>query len=56
MYIHSILYNKLLVLRMELFILITKSFKVRSVCRQLNSHVSYDIQSVMIFRFCCHIL
>lgn len=56
MYIHSILYHRLLVWRMELFILIIVSFKVRSVCRQLNSHVSYDIQSVTIFRYCCRIL
>jgi hypothetical protein len=34
---------------------LTKPFKFRSACRQLNSHVGCDFEPVMIFRFFCRI-
>jgi len=46
--IHSILPHGLLVGRMVFFTCVTKSFKVGSDCRQLDSHVGCDIQSVTI--------
>jgi DNA-binding XRE family transcriptional regulator len=53
--IHSILPHRLLVWRMVLFACLRKSFKFRSDCRQMNTHVGCHVQSVTIFRFCCRI-
>ena len=51
--IHSTIPHRLLGWRVELFVCLTKYSKIWNDCRQLNSHIRCDIQSVTIFRFCC---
>lgn len=48
--IHSVFPHRILVWGIVVFILLTKSFKLGSDCRQLNQHAVCDIESIVLKR------